>query len=178
MLEVEYVVRSSRDHHDAEIFQSGRLAAHLEAPGGDLRALLKLEDGSGRVYHLEPRVDGTITPFSSSIYENGGKPILKIKSGVFSYRGKVYLFKSLPEGRSMKGHLDGSKYICRLDNLPHHDVDEIDRLTWGQLSKYRGVDVGRLSGLGKLGHKVTLEGELTDVGIPLSAASYLLYAVG
>lgn len=152
--------------------------AHLDRADDNLQSLLKLENGSKRIYRLDPRVDRAISPFSTTIYEGDGKILLRIKSGVFSYIGKIYLFKSLPEGKSMKGHLSRSKYICRLDNFPYHDVDEIDRETRERLNRYRGVDVGRLSGLGKLGHKVTIDEELREIGLPLAAASYLLYSTG
>jgi hypothetical protein len=142
-----------------------------------MRSILKVEDGSNRVYELDPRVDGVISPFSCAIYEDG-KLVLKIKSGAFSYNDRVYVFKSLPEGNSMRGHLSGSKSICRLDNFPYHSVDEIDRETREKLSRNRGVEVARLSGLGKLGHKVTVSEELEKISLPLSAASYLLYSTG
>ncbi len=177
-MEAEYVVRRTGDPGEAEIVQSGQLVARLEKLKGDLRALLKAEDGSHRIYHLDPKVDGAISPFSIAIFEDGGKLILKIKSGAFSHHGKVYLFKSLPEGKSMKGHLHGSKYICRLDNFPYQSVDDIDRETREKLNRYRGVEVGTLSGLGKFGHRVRLGEELMDVGLPLSAASYLMYSTG
>jgi len=143
-----------------------------------MRSRLKLEDGSNRVFELDPRVNGAVSPFSTVIYEDGGKPVLKIKSGCFSHNGKVYLFKSIPEGKSMKSHLSGAKYICRLENFPFRNVDEIDRETREKLSRHRGVDVGRLSGFGKLGHRVILSEELVGIGLPLSAASYLLYSTG
>lgn len=172
------MVRRTGAPGEAEILQSGRPVAHLEKLENELGAVLREEEVSNRVYRLDPRVDGVISPFSSAIYEDDGEPILKIKSGCFAYNGKIYLFKSLPEGKSMKGHLDRSKYICRLDNFPYYSVDEIDRETRERLNRHRGVDVGKLSGLGKLGHRVTLNHELAGIGLPLSAASYLLYATG
>ncbi len=78
----------------------------------------------------------------------------------------------------MRGHLHGLKYISRLDHLPYQSVDEIDRMTREQLNKHRGVEVGRLDGLGSLGHEVFLDEELAEIGLPLSAASYLLYSTG
>jgi hypothetical protein len=177
-MEVEYVIRRTGDPSEGEILQSGKPVAFLDKPKGDLRTVLKVEDGKGRIFYLDPKVDGVIAPFSTAVYEDSGKILLKIKSGCFSFNGKIYLFKSLPEGQSMKGHLQGSKNICRLDNLPYHYVDEIDRETREKLNKHRGADVGRLSGLGSLGHKVTLSDELVEIGLPLAAASYLLYSTG
>jgi hypothetical protein len=176
-MEAEYIIKRTGDPNEAEIFQSGQLVARLEKGREPLHALLKIEDGTNKSYQLDPRVDGIIAPFSLAILD-GGKPELKIKSGCFSYRGKIYLFKSLPEGKSMRGHLHGTKYICRLDHLEYHTVDEIDRVTREKLMKHRGTDVGQLSGLGSLGHTVKLGGELSEIGLPLSAASYLLYSAG
>jgi len=88
------------------------------------------------------------------------------------------MFKSIPEGKSMRHHLSGTKYICRLLNFPYHDIDGIDAETRERLIKHRGIDLGTFSGLGKLKHEVKLNDELADIGLPLSAASYLLYATG
>jgi hypothetical protein len=172
------MIKRTGDPKEADIFQSGQLIARLENGQDRLHALLKVEDGSGEVYRLDPKVDGVISPFSSEIYNQNEKPVLKIRSGCFSHQNKIYLFKSLPEGKSMQHHLNGMKYICRLENFPYHNVDEIDRETWQKLGKHRGVDVGSMSGLGTLGHKVSLRIELADIGLPLSAASYLLYSTG
>jgi hypothetical protein len=174
----EYVVKRTGDPNEAEIMHSGKLAAHLDKIQGELRTILKYEDGSHRILYLDPKVDGAITPFSTAVYDKEGKILLKIKSGCFSYNGKIYLFKSLPQGVSMKGHLHELKYICRLDHLPYQSVDEIDRMTREKLNIHRGIEVGRLSGLGSLGHEVSLDEELAGIGLPLSAASYLLYSTG
>jgi hypothetical protein len=178
-LKIEYLVKRTGNPSEAEILQSGQLVAHLEnaSQNGRILSRLKTEDGTGRVYELDPRVDGVISPFSSEIYDKG-KPVLKIKSGVFSHDSKVYMFKSLPEGVSMKGHLNGIKSVTRLDNFPYKSVGEIDRDTRERLLRYRGVEVGKISGLGTRGHKVVLDEELSDIGLPLSAASYLLYSTG
>jgi hypothetical protein len=178
-LETEFVVRRTAGDR-AEIIQGGHLVGYIEHPksGRDLRARLETEDGTNRVYEFDPRVDGAISTFSYAIFDEKQDTILKIKSGCFSYVGKVYVFKSLPEGTSMKRHLSGTKSICRLDNLPYQSVDEIDRETREKLYRHRGVEVGRLSGFGRLGHKVTLDDDLSGIALPLSAASYLLYAAG
>ena len=177
-LDAEYVVKRTSNSNDAEITRSGQLVARIEKSKKDgLRFQLKVTDGS-IVYELDPRIDGMISPFSLTIYEDGKEPLLKIKSGCFSYEEKIYLFKSVPEGKSMSSHLEGGKYICRLENFPFHSIDEIDRETWEKLSRHRGVDVGRLSGFGRLAHKVILDEGLAGIGLVLSAASYLLYSTG
>jgi len=173
---VEYVIRRTGSPKDADIFESGNLVARLEKENV-LGTLLRLEDGSN-IFHFDPKVDGVLSPFSTTIYDGAGKLILKIKTNCFSHSNQVYMFKSLPEGKSLKHHLSGTKYICRLVNFPYHDINEIDLETRERLSRYRGVDVGTLSGLGKLKHQVRLGEELADVGLPLSAASYLLYSTG
>jgi len=174
----EYVVRRTGDPNEAEIIHSGKLAAYLDKIPGELRTILKNENGNDGVLYLDPKVNGVIAPFSTAIYDNSGKLVLEIKSGCFSYSGKIYMFKSLPHGKSMKGHLHPLKYITRLDHLPFHSVDEIDRMTREKLQKHRGVQVGTLEGLGSLGHEVSLAEELAPIGLPLSAASYLLYSTG
>lgn len=163
----------------AEVTQGGQLVGYLEhAKTGDPRARLRTEDGTNRSFEFDPRVDGVIAAFSCAIYDETKNLVLKIKSGCFAYGGKVYVFKSLPEGSSMKNHLSGTKSICRLDNLPYNDVDEIDRETREKLFRHRGVEVGKLSGFGRLEHRVTLSDDLSEIGLPLSAASYLLYSAG
>ena len=171
-------MKRTGDPSEAEIRQAGQLVAYLDRDNDKPQSLLRLQDDSKRIYRLDPRVDGVISPFSSEISDDGGDILLKIKSGVFSYNGKIYVFKSLPEGKSMKGHLSGSKHIIRLENFPYHKVDDIDRETRERLYRHRGVDVGQLSGFGKLGHKVTIGDELRDIGLQLAAASYLMYSTG
>ena len=173
---MEYVVRRTGSPRDADIMQSGKLVARLEKESV-MGTLLRTEDGS-KIFHFDPKVDGVISPFSMTVYDGVGKMILKIKTNCFSHDNQVYMFKSLPEGKSMKHHLSGTKYICRLVNFPYHDVNEIDLETRERLNRHRGVDVGTLSGLGKLKHEVRLGDELADIGLPLSAASYLLYSTG
>lgn len=178
-MEVAYLVKRTGAPNEAEILQAGKLVAHLENVTGNRRMSSRLmtEDGTGRVFDLDPRVDGVLSPFSFSIYDKG-KLALKIRSGAFSFNDRVYMFKSLPEGVSMKGHLSGAKSITRLDNFPYKSVDGIDPETREKLYRYRGVKVGKLSGLGTRGHEVTLDEELADIGLPLSAASYLMYSTG
>jgi len=173
---VEYVIRRTGSPKDADIFQSGKLIASLEKENV-METLLRAEDGS-KIFHFDPKVDGVLSPFSMTVYDGAGKAILKIKINCFSRDNQIYMFKSLPEGKSMKHHLSGSKYICRLLNFPYHDINEIDPETRERLSRHRGVDVGTLSGLGKLKHEVKIGDELADIGLPLSAASYLLYSTG
>jgi len=173
---VEYVIRRTGSPKDADILQSGKLIAHLEKENV-METFLRAEDGS-RIFHFDPKVDGVISPFSMTVYDKAGKVTLKIRTNCFSHGNQIYMFKSLPEGKSMKHHLSGSKYICRLLNFPYHDINEIDPETRERLSRHRGVDVGTLSGLGKLKHEVKIGDELADIGLPLSAASYLLYSTG
>jgi len=173
---MEFIVRRTGDPREAQITEGGQLVGQLKKDG-DKTAILRTEDGSGRVLQLNPRVDGVISAFSSAVYDNENL-VFKIKSGLFSHNGKVYMFKGLPEGVSMSGHLNGTKVIIRLDEFPYQDVDQVDRETREKLLRYRGIEVGRVSGLGTRGHKVVLHDDLLDIGLPLSAVSYLLYSTG
>lgn len=175
-MEKEYIIRRTGGPREAEITENGRFVGQLEEDN-DKTAILRTKDGSGRVFELNPRVDGVISTFSSTIYDSESL-VLKIKSGLFSHNGNVYMFKGLPEGVAMIGHLSGVKVISRLDRFPYQDLDQVDRETRERLSRYRGIEVGRISGLGSRGHKVALHDDLFDIGLPLSAASYLLYSTG
>ncbi len=142
---------------------------------------------SGReLFLLTPKVDGEIRPFSIAAYEleqsdsssKIGNQILKIKHSLFWHNGSFYMMRNLPEGR-VSDHLSGTGFISRLANFPFKNDGEIDPATWQRLHRYRGIEVGEMSGLGSTGgHKVKLQPELKDIGIPLSAASYLIYAMG
>ena len=105
-LEVEYVVRRTGSPRDADIMQSEKLVARLEKEN-ILGILLRLEDGSN-IFHFDPKVDGVLSPFSMTVYDGAGRLILKIKTNCFSHSNQVYMFKSLPEGKSLKHHLRGT----------------------------------------------------------------------
>jgi hypothetical protein len=89
------------------------------------------------------------------------------------------MMNNLPEGRLSGEHFSGSRFISRLVNFPFKDDSEVDPKTWERLRRYRGLQVGEMSGFGRTGgHKVKLEPELEDIGVPLAVASYIIYSRG
>ena len=103
----------------------------------------------------------------------------KIENNLFCHNGQIYMMNNLPEGRLTRDHLSGSRLISRLVNFPCKNLDEVDHEIWQRLGRHRGFQVGEMSGFGRTGgHKVKLEPELEDIGVPLSAASYLIYSTG
>ena len=173
---IEYVVTRTAGRHHAEIARDERIVAQLQE-GDNLVSVLTTEDG--KKYYFSPRVDGKFHPFSLTVETgNGsGETILKILEHLFAYRGNLYMIGGIPEGKSPRD-LGQMKYICRLVNFPYDDVDQIDAHVREKLGRHRGVDIGELSGLGRHGHKVALDGELEPIGLPLSVACYLLYSTG
>ena len=140
---------------------------------------------------MTPRVDGEVRPFSMIAYETkggdtqetnntiDGKEVLKIRNNLFWYNGSLYMLNSLPEGKLPRDHITGIRFISKLVNFPYNSHQEIDPETWERLGRHRGQQVGELSGLGRSdGHKVKLASELEGIGIPLAAASYLIYSTG
>ena len=173
---IEYLVKRTGVPHHAEIQQDGRIVAHLEETT-NVDSLLTTNDG--KKYYFSPRVYGRIHPFSLTIEEENDvrKTILKISGHLFAYRGNVYIIGGIPEGKSPKD-IGNTKYVCRLVNFPFNDVDKIDLHVREKLGRYRGVDVGELTGLGRRGHKVTLGQELGQISLPLAVSCYLLYSTG
>ena len=142
-----------------------------------------LESENGYIFRLTPKVDGAIRPFSFEVYEENSADseramILKIKDNLFSHHNEMYIMRGVPEGRPMSKHILGARSICRLVNFPFKTLDEIGHETKTKLTRLRGAEVGEISGYGTKGHKVKLSYELEDIGIPLSAASYLMYSTG
>jgi len=147
----------------------------------------KLQEKEGNYsWTLTNKVDGEVRPFSIACYENGGndsnvkleRQTLKIKSRVFSHNGNFYsIGGAIPNNISPKDIIShDKKYVCRLINFPFSNVDHIDEETRHKLRMHKGISVGDIHGLGTNGFHLTLYGnELNDIGLPLSAAAYLLY---
>lgn len=175
----EYTVKRTGAFWEADVsLGAEKIAAIRKA--GDYKFSVQMTNG-GEGFLLDPRINGKIKPFSITAYEGQsteGKIVLKIRNSLFSHHGQMYIMKNVPEGRLPKDHALGKKYICRLVNFPFTNPDDVDVHTSERLGRHRGVDVGEMSGLGLVGHKVKLESELEDIGVPLSSASYLLYASG
>jgi hypothetical protein len=180
----EYLVRRTGAFYEADVLLDGKQIAKL---GRGEKFTYRVDRiTGGNCYVLDPRVDGRIRPFSMLAYEeetsssiNQEKKIaLKIINNLFSHDGKMYIMKHVSEGSYPKKHMLGSKHICRLVNFPFDKPEEVDVATSERLGRHRGIKVGEMSGLGITGHKVTLEDELEDIGLPLAVSSYLIYASG
>jgi hypothetical protein len=172
----EYTVKRTGPFWKADVFLGSEIIATLRK-GEGISFVVETKSGGG--FLLDPRVNGTIKPFSITASErSNGNIVLKIRNHLFSHNGAMYIMKNVPEGTPTRNHLLGRKFICRLVNFPFTNPDEVDAHTSERLGRHRGIKVGEMSGLGINGHKVILEKELEDIGLPLSTASYLIYASG
>ena len=157
----------------AKIFSKEQRIGELHNSG---KGLYKLTNGS-KSWILTRRIDGNLLPFSMLISEEDGtKEILKVKDHLFPYNSYFYMVGGIPESQNPKDHLRGFKYIIRITNFPHTQHEQIDEETRNRLKRHRGVLVGRIYGLGSKGFYVKLEDELKDIGLPLTAATYLMYS--
>jgi hypothetical protein len=178
----EYVVKRTGDFWQADVISDGKKVGEL-TKGDGLNFQVKVKDAK-QGFLLDPRVDGKIRPFSMVAYEitnPDGKEkrmVLKILNNLFLHQGAMYALGNLPEGRTARDHVFGSRFISRMDNFPFKSLEDVDLATHARLKKHRGIKVGEMSGLGVSGHKVTLEPELQDIGIPLATSSYLIYSSG
>jgi hypothetical protein len=147
---------------------------------GELRnvakGLFRLTD-EAKSWLLNRKIDGTLLPFSMLISEErDSKEILKVKDHLFPYNAYFYMIGGIPESQNPKDHLRGYKYIIRITNFPHTQHEQIDEETLSRLKRHRGVPVGRIHGLGSKGFYLKIEDELKDIGLPLAAATYLMYS--
>jgi hypothetical protein len=193
---VDYLVERSLNPRGAKISANGVPAAELRGPG-DARNVFTLTTSSpGDRWTLSPRIHGAVKPFSMTVKKidyttqdssddhadgadkrDEGPPLFTIEDGLFFYTGRFYIFNGRPEGRPLRELLlGGKKYICRLDHFSFASIAEVNREAWSNLGRMRGVPVGELEGLGALGHHVRLLPELQPIGLPLAAASFLLYS--
>jgi hypothetical protein len=134
---------------------------------------------------LTHKVDGEVRPFSIACYfaksnriDNTEQQLcLKIKDHIFFHKNNSYsIGAAIPIGGHPGDFLTGVKYICRLVNFPFSGVDHIDSETKHRMKRYRGIAVGEFYGLGADGYHVKIHSdELTDIGLPLTASTYLLY---
>ncbi len=171
---IEYVVKRKGSPRNAEVWLEGKLVATLEE-AEDHASMLSSVDGTE--YFFSPKVEGKIHPFSMTVSDGSHRITLKIAEHLFSFRNSIYIIGGIPEGKNSKD-IGRTKYICRLVNFPFQDVDAIDIHVREKLRRHRGLPVGEISGLGILGHKVSVNKELQEIALPLSVASYLLYSTG
>jgi hypothetical protein len=173
----EFAVKRTGKTSDATIRRGGEEVATLRSSG---ESRFALESARGGAWDLNPRVQGEIRPFSMNVTssEDSGKPVLTIRNHVFFHGGRAYMLTGVPEDVKPADHLLGKRHINRLGQFPFSSLEEIDPETWGRLRMHRGVAVGTIEGLGIEEFRVALSEELQDVGLPLAAASYLLYSTG
>lgn len=173
-MSAEYVVKRGNTSLEAKVLQSRRQVAEIVTEEN----YSKLTTEDGLEFSLSNHVHGEFRPFSIMVQDSQNKtpPILTIREHVFKHHDRFYMLTNHPAGKSWEDYLHGSKFICRLDNFPFNELNDIDPETRHRLRRFRGVPVGELSGLGTEGHKVKIEKELEDIGLLVAASSYLLYA--
>ena len=174
---MEYSVKRSGKPSDAVISQGGKRVATLSGEG-DL--LFRLESETEGSCTLNPRVQGEVRPFSMRVTASSapGEPVLTIRNHVFFHDSKAYILTAIPEDVHPAEHALGRRHVNRLDKFPFSRLEDIDLQTWGRLRSQRGVSAGTIDGLGLEEFRVSLSQELQDIGLQLSAASYLLYSTG
>jgi hypothetical protein len=171
---VVYIIRGAGRPPGLVIFSEGGDEASLHAEDDLTFSLVSKNSGS---WKLSRRVHGEIRPFSMLATTDHGaeKPVLTIRNHLFFHRGKAYLLTGVPEDVHPANHVVGKRHVNRLDTFPFSSLEEVDSETWGRLRRHRGSSVGTMEGSVTEGFRVTLSDELKDIGLPLSAASYLLY---
>lgn len=168
-----YLIKTSPENpRSAAIYFHGRLVGSLKTElNGD--SVLSSPDRSR--LRITPKVDGEIRPFSLWIEDENGTEVLEVKYSLFSHNGRMYMVGNVPENVKPGDTLGGPKYISHLLNFPISKTEQIDHEIRSQLRRYRGVLAGEILGIGLNGHEVKLSDELEDIGLPLSAACYLLF---
>lgn len=144
-----------------------------------------LVEPGGRRWVLDPSVMGQHEPFSLTVREEEGgergssRTALMILHNLFAHEGRSYMFTGMVAGAHPRDVLTGERFITRLDNFPFANTYDVDMETVGRLRRYfRGVIVGELIGLGSHGHSLRLAAELSEIALPLTASSFLLYSSG
>ncbi len=171
---MEFVFKGA-EGHAAKIFAEGREVAAIDAGG---RAEFHVSSEPFGDWEVELRDDGEIKPFSAEVTGKGSEvKVLKIRNHLFFHRGVAYLLTGIPEDVRPSDHVLGKRHVSRLDSFPFSKLGEVDRETWGRLRVHRGASVGEIDGSPQE-FRVTLADELSDIGLQLSVALYLLYNSG
>ncbi len=173
----QFAVRRSGKPSDAIIWEAGEKVATLRR---ERDLLFRLESAAKESWVLDPRVHGEVRPFSMNVTATGpdNEAILTIRNHVFFHNSKAFMLTSIPEDVHPVNHVFGKRHINRLENFPFSSLEDVDLQTWGRLRRQRGTSVGTIDGLGVDEFRVSLSQELDDIGLQLSAASYLLYSTG
>lgn len=158
----------------AKIYTNETQVAELRSIGkGEYRL------GNKKSWMLSRKIEGHLLPFSIRILEIQGNnqiEILRVKDHLFQYNAYFYMVGGIPESQHPRDHLSGSKHIIKLTSFPHTKHEQVDEETRSRLKRHRGPTVGTIYGLGSKGFHVKLEDELEDIGLPLAAATYLMYS--
>ncbi|MDA4130270.1 MAG: hypothetical protein OK457_05830 [Thaumarchaeota archaeon] len=166
--------------------------ANLKKMGRGIYELREVGGEINRVWTLTNNVDGERRPFSmfcflAKKFTHGDEAVstgmlngrlnLKIRNHIFFHGNNFYSIGEVrPDGTLSKDSFSGPKYITRLVNFPFSHIDQVDEATMHQLKKHRGVAVGEIYGLGKNGYHLELyQDELAEVGLQLTASTYLMY---
>ncbi len=174
---MQYAVRRFGRPSDATIWKAGEKVASLRR---ERDLLFRLESTARESWVLDPRVHGEVRPFSMNVTPSGtnAEPILTIRNHVFFHNSKAFMLTSIPEDVHPAEHVFGKRHINRLENFPFSRLEDVDLQTWGRLRRQRGTSVGTIDGEGVDEFRVSFSRELEDIGLQLSAASYLLYLTG
>ncbi|MDG6949427.1 MAG: hypothetical protein JRM77_06240 [Nitrososphaerota archaeon] len=171
----EFVVRAT-ERQSARVLIDGKEVATI---GPDGKAIFRVRSVSLGDWKVELRDDGQVRPFSAEITSAGTNGVaVKIRNHLFFYKGAAYLLTGIPEEVKPADHVLGKRHVSRLDSFPFSRLDDVDLETWGRLRLHRGTSVGEIYGASPQEFRVTLSGELLEIGLPLSATLYLLYNSG
>ena len=171
----EFVIRAA-EKQPARVLIDGKEVATISPDG---KATFNVRSVSLGDWKVELREEGQIRPFSAEITgADTNRVTVKIRNHLFFYKGAAYLLTGIPEEVRPADHVLGRRHISRLDSFPFSRLDEVDLETWGRLRLHRGTSVGEIDGVSPQEFRVTLSGELLEIGLPLSATLYLLYNSG
>lgn len=173
----EFLIQESGSPGQVSVKSEGRQVGEIRPEDAKTYTL---NASDGRSWTLSPRVHGEVRPFSMTVAraEGGrtGDAILTIRNHLFLHGRRFYLVGGIPRERAARDFLHGTRFICRLDNFPFSNLVDVDHETWSRLRRFRGEPVGEFEGLGKGGHTVKIAAELSEIGLPLAAACYMLYS--
>jgi hypothetical protein len=189
------IIKKGHAQWDAKIFsEDGQEIAEIKKGKGlEFRLLVKKEN---REWVLTNKIDGERRRFSFSVRDTEKKEerekiegdtaeaLLTVRDSIFKHNGKFYMIANHPEGKLWQDYITNPiRYISRLDNFPYSDISELDEnkqyeCLRQKLKRFRGVPAGEASGLGATpeGHIVKVNDELSEIGLFISAISYLMYA--
>jgi hypothetical protein len=182
----KFTVKKGPTQWEAKVYsEDGKEVAEIKKGEGPEFRMLSKKDN--REWVLTNRIDGEHRRFSFSVKDAEEKEqgkdaaLLTIRDNIFRHNGRFYMLANHPEGKSWQHHVNSLvRYISRLDNFPHSDMDENkhDQHLRQKVKRFRGVPVGEASGLGAApeGHSVKVNDELDDIALFLAATSYLMYA--